>query len=526
MCFLLSLQLQAALTGAISQGLNTAMINVATTVEHDLGDALFQSLCCDLLTDLSCGLDVAAETIEVLVHSGCRHQGHALLIIDDLSVNVLGGAENIQTGTCCGAADLVTNAAMTTKTSFVLVDLLNHCLSLLTLFLALAGLAFFVLDNLACVADALALVRFRRLLGADLGGVLAHLLLVNTGNREVVGILPHDGAVLGIGDIHLVGEAQVHNKVGALLLAAQANAHDLQLLLVAVHNTVDHVSDVGTGQAVQAAGLGLVIDLAETMPFFAEKRLIVFENTGFFKTAAGAELADYIKEMPETTYFIFVEEEVDKRNKLYKAVNTKGYAAALTMQDEEVLKRWIGQILRREGKEMSGATISYFLGKVGTDMENIQRELEKVICYGIDKATLTREEIDAVCVTQLSNHIFDMVDAVAAGNQRKALDLYYELIALKEPPMRILYMLTRQYRSLYFVKALMNQGYGKKEIASKAGLHPFVVGKSMVQCKRFRMGQLRQSMEEGAGLEQAVKTGTLSENLAVELFIVKQSEKR
>ena len=60
MCFLLSLQLQAALTGAISQGLHTAMINVATTVENDLGDALFQSLCCNLLADLSSGLDVAA----------------------------------------------------------------------------------------------------------------------------------------------------------------------------------------------------------------------------------------------------------------------------------------------------------------------------------------------------------------------------------------------------------------------------------------------------------------------------------
>ena len=119
-----------------------------------------------------------------------------------------------------------------------------------------------------------------------------------------------------------------------------------------------------------------------------------------------------------------------------------------------------------------------------------------------------------------------MINAMAEKKQKKAMELYYDLLALKEPPMRILYMLTRQYRSLYFVKALMNQGYGKKEIASKAGLHPFVVGKSMVQCKRFRMGQLRQSMEEGAGLEQAVKTGTLSENLAVELFIVKQSEKR
>ena len=53
-----------------------------------------------------------------------------------------------------------------------------------------------------------------------------------------------------------------------------------------------------------------VIDLAETLPFFAERRLIVFEDTGFFKSA-GAELADYIKDMPDTTYFIFVENEVD-----------------------------------------------------------------------------------------------------------------------------------------------------------------------------------------------------------------------
>ena len=237
-----------------------------------------------------------------------------------------------------------------------------------------------------------------------------------------------------------------------------------------------------------------VIDLAETMPFFAEKRLIVFENTGFFKTAAGAELADYIKEMPETTYFIFVEEEVDKRNKLYKAVNTKGYAAALTMQDEEVLKRWIGQILRREGKEMSGATISYFLGKVGTDMENIQRELEKVICYGIDKATLTREEIDAVCVTQLSNHIFDMVDAVAAGNQRKALDLYYDLLALKEAPMRILFLLSSQFQRLMIVKSMTNQGFGNKEIALKAGCPEWAVRKYQSQSRAFSMDQLKQAI--------------------------------
>ena len=111
--------------------------------------------------------------------------------------------------------------------------------------------------------------------------------------------------------------------------------------------------------------------------------------------------------------------------------------------------------------------IVYFLDKVGTDMENIQGELEKVFCYALERDTITKEDIDAVCVTQITNHIFEMVDAVAAGNQQKALDLYYELLALKEPPMRILFLLVRQYRMLFHVKALANQGYGRKEIASK-----------------------------------------------------------
>lgn len=267
-----------------------------------------------------------------------------------------------------------------------------------------------------------------------------------------------------------------------------------------------------------------VIDLAETLPFFAQRRLIVFEDTGFFKSA-GAELADYIKDMPETTYFIFVENEVDKRSKLYKAVKAKGHIVELTTQDEGTLKRWIQGIVRREKKQISDSVILYFLNKVGTDMENIQRELEKVFCYALDRQEITREDIDAVCVTQITNHIFDMVNAVADKNQRRALDLYYDLLALKEPPMHILFLMIRQYRILFQVKGLLKQGYGKKEIASKAGLHPFAAGKYMDQAKKFRMSELRAVMEDGADIEQRVKTGLLTDNLAVELFIVKHSGK-
>lgn len=50
--------------------------------------------------------------------------------------------------------------------------------------------------------------------------------------------------------------------------------------------------------------IGEIIDLAQTMPFFADKRLIVIKNSHFFKTACD-ELVDYMKDLPDTVCFLF-----------------------------------------------------------------------------------------------------------------------------------------------------------------------------------------------------------------------------
>lgn len=267
-----------------------------------------------------------------------------------------------------------------------------------------------------------------------------------------------------------------------------------------------------------------VIDLAETLPFFAERRLIILEDTGLFKSAS-PELADYLKDMPETTAMIFVETEVDKRGKLYKAVQKSGRAVELGRQDEGALLRWIAGMIKREGKQVSEATLRQFLGKVGTDMENIQKELEKLFCYTLDSDVITQGDVEEICTTQITNQIFDMVNAVADKKQRLALDYYYDLLALKEPPMRILFLLARQFKLLLEVKTLDKQGYARKEIASKTGLHPFVVGKYQEQAKAFKSRELRQIMEESVEIEERVKTGLLSDGLGVELFIMKYSAK-
>ena len=41
-----------------------------------------------------------------------------------------------------------------------------------------------------------------------------------------------------------------------------------------------------------------MIDLCETMPFFADHRVVLVENSGFFKNKCD-ELADYMKTLPD-----------------------------------------------------------------------------------------------------------------------------------------------------------------------------------------------------------------------------------
>lgn len=267
---------------------------------------------------------------------------------------------------------------------------------------------------------------------------------------------------------------------------------------------------------------GELIDLAETMPFFAERRLIVVENSGFFKNAS-PELADYIRTMPETACFLFVENEVDKRGKLYKAVKEKGRIAEMGRQDEKTLLYWIAGNVKKEERQIKESTARYLISLVGTDMENLEKEMEKLFSYAMGQEEVTMQDIDEICTTQITNKIFDMVEAVALKQQKKALEYYYDLLALKEPPMRILYLLSRQFKLLLHVKELVKQGNDKAQIAKSAGLHPFVAGKYMSQCRNFQSSELRAIMEESAEIEELVKTGRLGDVMGVEVFIVKYS---
>lgn len=265
-----------------------------------------------------------------------------------------------------------------------------------------------------------------------------------------------------------------------------------------------------------------IIDLAETMPFFADQRIIYIEDSGFFKNKC-EKLPEYLAELPEYLVMVFCEREVDKRSRMYKAVTKYGRAIEFKKQTDSTLTRWVLTQLKQENKKITQQDMELFLSRTGTDMSRIHSELEKLICYCADDEVITREAILAITTEKTENQIFEMVKAITERRQKRALDLYYDLLELKEPPMRILFLIARQYNILLQVREMMQQHLGTDEIASKLGLQSFIVRKAVPIAQKYSVKQLKKAVETMVNMEEDVKNGRISDTLSVELLIVRYS---
>lgn len=263
-------------------------------------------------------------------------------------------------------------------------------------------------------------------------------------------------------------------------------------------------------------------DVSMTLPFFASRRLIIVENSGFFKNSSES-VVEIIKEAPETTFFVFVESEVDKRNRMYKTVNEIGYVCEMKQQTEDALRKWAAKIFAKAGKQITGNDMNLFLGITGLEMNNIYNEAMKLTAYCLHRDVITAKDIETVCSTRTVDRVFDMINAMANKNIDEVMRLYGDLLALKEPPMKILALIGKQFSQLMAVRQLCDEGRSGSAIAERLGIRPYFINKYISQAKGYSVSELKQAVIDCIEAEQSVKTGKTEDKYVVELLITKYS---
>lgn len=261
-----------------------------------------------------------------------------------------------------------------------------------------------------------------------------------------------------------------------------------------------------------------VKEIADTLPFFSDYRVIVIEDSGLFKSASN--MSDYLSNMPTSTVVIFSEKEIDKRNKLYKLVNKEGIAVEMKQLSTSDTKHFIATILTNNERQMRTSTVDYFLQQTGTSLSNIINEIDKLTAYTYGRDEITTDDIDTVCCVQITGRIFQMIDYAAMGRKAEALKLYHDLLELRESPMSILYLITRQFNILLQIKTSDNEKLSKSDIAAKLQIPPFTVDKYINQAKRFESQQLKSMLDECIETEYKFKRGMIDSQIGVELILV------
>ncbi len=272
-----------------------------------------------------------------------------------------------------------------------------------------------------------------------------------------------------------------------------------------------------------------VIAAADTMPFFSEYRLIVLQDTGLF-SAKGNELAAYLPNIPETTVLAFFEEKIDKRSqncKLFRsAVSVGGVILEQSKQTPQQLQEWCARRLARDKKRITRNAAALLVSNANADMQLLVGEMEKLTAFTEGRDAITLEDVERVTTVTAESRFFHLQDQLSKGLTDAALHSYRDLLGQKLSSVWLLQKVGERYTQLYEVKQLRQQGFNSAIISERTGIRDFIVRQYLQYADAYSLRALRRCMQICAQADEAVKTGRMEADTAVETALVQISMQR
>lgn len=283
-----------------------------------------------------------------------------------------------------------------------------------------------------------------------------------------------------------------------------------------------------------------VYDSVVTLPFFSDKRLVVVENSGKFKSKAqkGAEESDeeskeesgdalllkILEDLPDSTCLAFFEEAAAKNKKTYKLIKEKGTIIECGADTDGDVISWLSKGFAQAGKKANRGALQLLVDRVGTDYDKLRREYEKILGYIGDHPEVTEEDVLAISSEDVESKIFDMLGAMGRKDVKRVLEKYNDLLVNREHPLYILAMLRIQFRTLLQTAELRNKGYTTQDVARILKKRDFVIRNAEGYLRGgFKMKDVRDILDEISETDRKIKSGDLNEQVGVEMLLVKFS---
>ena len=237
--------------------------------------------------------------------------------------------------------------------------------------------------------------------------------------------------------------------------------------------------------------------------------------------------------------YFFQKGSPDKRKKIYKKLAAMNKNNLAEMKEFAVpngfrLNKWIenrinllGGKITPQAVESLTLTLGKGLGQKGKggqieeayDLWQVNNEVEKLVSFKGDQE-IAAEDVNLLVKAKVDLNIFKLIDAIGNRDKKRAVNLLYGQMENQANEIYLLTMFVYQFRNLLKIKDLLERGKTIQEISSLTKMHPFVIKKSIDQCRKFSLTELKKIYRKLLDAEIAMKSGKMKPGLVLDLLVV------
>lgn len=280
-------------------------------------------------------------------------------------------------------------------------------------------------------------------------------------------------------------------------------------------------------------GIEVALTNAMTLPFLADIKGVVLRNCLFLsdKKNAGEEEIDalmrYTSYINPTTLLVLLApyEKLDMRKKivkyLTKSIESKAFLTKRSTQD---VYASIRDEVERQGLSIDALALTQFVNRIGQDSQMLEKELDKLITYAMDKKRITSDMVYEIVTRDIDDNIYELVNAYLDKQYDRIMEIYADLKSIKVDPIWMLGTIASKFQEILYTKELIKMKYSHDDIAKYFNASKGRMYYIMQNARNTDQKTLMTMLDRAKTLDYQIKSGQIDKNIGMELFLLKPTD--
>ena len=260
------------------------------------------------------------------------------------------------------------------------------------------------------------------------------------------------------------------------------------------------------------------IAAADQLPMMSDTRVVRIRDFARLRETDEEILIRYLNNPSPSTVMIFTADELDKRKKSSKVLLDACTVVEFAPLKDSEAKAWAKSRLKELKVTTDDSVLSEIISLVGTDVQTLFNELEKLASAAANTGRITPDLVDELIGRSRGLSNFELGDHLLAGNRKKSLETLHRLLEDGAEPVMLVGLIAGNYHRLALGKHLLARG-GRDEVFRNISLPPFKRDSYISTLQRSTAAKIARGIQLTAATDLAIKTSQATPRLQLEMLV-------